>query len=423
MSDLAIRIEGLGKCYRIGGSEVRYHTLRESIMEMIAGSVGALKSLVRRERRHGANSSFWALKDVTFEVGRGEVTGIIGRNGAGKSTLLKVLSRITEPTEGWADIHGRVGSLLEVGTGFHPELTGRENIYLNGSILGMKREEIKRRFHEIVAFSEVEKFLDTPVKRYSSGMQVRLAFAVAAHLEPDILIVDEVLAVGDATYQRRCIERMERLARSGVTVLFVSHNMELIPRLCRKAVLLSNGRVEEIGEAGQVTNHYLKKCIESIGMASDLSTKVHGGDGRAVFHRLQILDSNGQPTTNHVSGEDMVLSMEIHAKEFIPDVALAVVLQNMYGTRIITSWTREAGYHVDLVPGIQTIKCRFREVRLRPGHRLRVGLWMATQVVIDLVEDAEIIEIVASKDVWNYSTDQAQGIVLSRHEWSYEAPN
>jgi lipopolysaccharide transport system ATP-binding protein len=208
MSDVAIRVQGLGKQYRIGGPQARYRTIRESLIEAAKAPFRRLSSALRGEGSGADGDTIWALKDVSFEVERGEVVGVIGRNGAGKSTLLKVLSRITEPTEGWAEIHGRVGSLLEVGTGFHPELTGRENIYLSGAVLGMRREEIDRRFDAIVDFSGVEQFLDTPLKHYSSGMQVRLGFAVAAHLEPEILLVDEVLAVGDAAFQRKCLGKM-----------------------------------------------------------------------------------------------------------------------------------------------------------------------------------------------------------------------
>ena len=215
MTDIAIRVENLSKQYRIGGPQARYKTIRESLTETVQAPFRRLASVVRGQSSAVTNETIWALKDVSFEVKRGEVVGISGRNGAGKTTLLKILSRITEPTEGYAEIHGRVGSLLEVGTGFHPELTGRENIYLNGAILGMKRAEIERKFDEIVAFAEIEKFIDTPVKHYSSGMYVRLAFAVAAHLEPEILLVDEVLAVGDARFQKKCLGKMGEVSAQG----------------------------------------------------------------------------------------------------------------------------------------------------------------------------------------------------------------
>ena len=230
MSDIAVRVENLSKLYKIGQT-VGYNTIRESLTNVMTAPFRSLRQIGDRRQKTGDASTpntIWALKDVSFEVKRGEAVGIIGRNGSGKSTLLKILSRITAPTEGQVEVHGRVGSLLEVGTGFHPELTGRENIYLNGAVLGMKRDEIKRKFDEIVAFAEIEKFLDTPVKRYSSGMYVRLAFSVAAHLEPEILVVDEVLAVGDAQFQKKCLGKMGEVTKGGRTVLFVSHNMAAV---------------------------------------------------------------------------------------------------------------------------------------------------------------------------------------------------
>ncbi len=254
VSDVAVRVAGLGKQYRLGETKERYTTLRDQIRKWTS-----LRRLLRRARGAEGRPTFWALRDVSFEVRRGEVVGVIGRNGAGKSTLLKILSRITEPTEGEADIHGRVGSLLEVGTGFHPELTGRENIYLNGAILGMKRVEITRKFEDIVGFAEVEQFIDTPVKHYSSGMYTRLAFAVAAHLEPEILVVDEVLAVGDAEFQKKCLGKMGEVARGGRTVLFVSHNMSAVQALCRTAVVLEQGAVARIGPATEAVAFYLNR--------------------------------------------------------------------------------------------------------------------------------------------------------------------
>src|SRR5438105_4581277 len=250
MSDVAIRVAGLGKQYQIGGERKPYKTIRESITDMVLDPLRRLRAGLSADALNGEHA-FWALKDVSFEVNRGEVVGIIGRNGAGKSTLLKILSRITEPSEGEVEIAGRVGSLLEVGTGFHPELTGRENVYLNGAILGMKRSEIDRRFDEIVAFSEIERFLETPVKHYSTGMQMRLAFAVAAHLEPEILLVDEVLAVGDAAFQKKCLGKMGDVARSGRTIVFVSHQMNQIRRMCGRVLWVDAGqlRLDDAAEA------------------------------------------------------------------------------------------------------------------------------------------------------------------------------
>jgi lipopolysaccharide transport system ATP-binding protein len=259
MSDIAIRVENLSKKFRIGGMK-KNRNLREALIDGFKAPFRRAGKLLRGHDRGAAelDETIWALKDVSFEIRRGEAVGIIGGNGAGKSTLLKIISRITEPTEGFAEMRGRMGSLLEVGTGFHSELTGRENIYLNGAILGMKKAEIRRKFDEIVSFSGVEKFIDTPVKHYSSGMYLRLAFAVAAHLEPEILIVDEVLAVGDAQFQKKCLNKMQDVGQEGHTVLFVSHNMQAITRLCQRAILLSEGMVICDGLSHQVVTKYLE---------------------------------------------------------------------------------------------------------------------------------------------------------------------
>jgi lipopolysaccharide transport system ATP-binding protein len=257
MTDIAVSVLGLGKQYRLGGG-AHYHTLREAVTHLARTPWRWLGRARHGSARNDADNTIWALRDVSFEVRRGEVVGIIGRNGAGKSTLLKILSQITEPTTGEVQLTGRVGSLLEVGTGFHPELTGRENIFLNGAILGMKRSEIVRKFDEIVAFAEVERFIDTPVKHYSSGMYMRLAFAVAAHLEPEILVVDEVLAVGDVAFQKKCLGKMGEVAKHGRTVLFVSHNLQAVTTLCEKAILLSAGQLEGCGGAHEIANRYLQ---------------------------------------------------------------------------------------------------------------------------------------------------------------------
>lgn len=272
MADLAVRVENLWKQYRVGRQPERYSTLRDTITNAFRAPVELVQSVLRgqRNRRPSGDDHFWAVKDVSFDIRRGEVVGIIGRNGAGKSTLLKMLSRITEPSLGQVSLYGRVGALLEVGTGFHPELSGRENIQLNAAILGMKREELAAKFDEIVAFAEVEKFIDTAVKHYSSGMYLRLAFSVAAHLEPEILIVDEVLAVGDAAFQKKCLGKMEGVAKEGRTVLFVSHNMQAVTRLCERVILLDNGGVAGDGPASQMVTRYLS--------SSEGSTKLREWD-------------------------------------------------------------------------------------------------------------------------------------------------
>jgi lipopolysaccharide transport system ATP-binding protein len=282
---VAIEAQGLSKQYRIGQYQAGYETLRETMTR-------AAKRLVGREHEQ-QREDIWALQDVSFQVEESEVLGVIGRNGAGKTTLLKILTRITTPTHGSAEIRGRVGSLLEVGTGFHPELTGRENVYLNGSILGMKRREITRKFSDIVDFSGIEKFIDTPVKRYSSGMYVRLAFSVAAHLEPEILLVDEVLAVGDAEFQRRCLGRMEELSGSGRTVLFVSHNMQAVSQLCDRAILLDGGKVVREGPSAEVVANYLQE----VGGAGSTRTWSDGdsapGDDLVRLRSVRVVDTEG----------------------------------------------------------------------------------------------------------------------------------
>ena len=296
MSEVAVHVRGVSKRYHIGAVQTKYRTLRDNLADALVAPFRRARSLLRGHATGAADlhESIWALRDVNFEVRTGEVVGLIGRNGAGKSTLLKILSRITEPTEGFVAVHGRVGSLLEVGTGFHPELTGRENVYLNGAILGMRRAEIDRKFDEIVAFAETEKFIDTPVKHYSDGMRVRLAFAVAAHLEPEILVVDEVLSVGDAAFQRKCLGKMGEVATQGRTILFVSHNMPSVTRLCERAILLDGGTVVEDGPSHRVVAHYLSS---GLGIAAarewnDLTTAP--GNGVVRLRAVRVLDHSGQ---------------------------------------------------------------------------------------------------------------------------------
>jgi lipopolysaccharide transport system ATP-binding protein len=332
MSDIAIRVEGLGKRYRIGGKQERYKMLRETLTDTITAPIRGLSSLAHRG--HGPNGKgapkheeIWALKDVSFEVKAGEALGIIGRNGAGKSTLLKILSRITEPTEGVVDIYGRVASLLEVGTGFHQELTGRENVLLNGAILGMKRAEIDRRFDEIVAFAEVEKFIDTPVKHYSSGMYLRLAFAVAAHLEPEILLVDEVLAVGDAMFQQKCLGKMGEVAQEGRTVLFVSHNMGAIANLCASCIHIEEGKLTDIGGTDSVMTAYLARMNSDIpdqGLA-DLRHKQRSAslDGRkAQFIQVRMLNLGRQQMATFLEREPFEIEACFEVSESISNVQL-----------------------------------------------------------------------------------------------------
>jgi lipopolysaccharide transport system ATP-binding protein len=312
MDDIAIRVEGLSKKYYIGRKQEAYRTLRDTLGDAFMAPFRRASKLLRGQATGAAelDETIWALRNVFFEVKRGEAVGIIGRNGAGKSTLLKILSRITEPTEGYAEIHGRVGSLLEIGTGFHNELTGRENIYLNGAILGMKRTEIECKFDEIVAFAEVEKFIDTPVKHYSSGMYLRLAFAVAAHLEPEILMVDEVLAVGDARFQKRCLSKMQDVGQQGRTVLFVSHNMPAITRLCERAILLDEGRVLADGPSHQVVSAYLNSGLGTTAAREWPDLAKAPGDDVVRLCAVRVRTEDGQITDTVNIQRPVAIEME-----------------------------------------------------------------------------------------------------------------
>ncbi|HSB66814.1 MAG TPA: ABC transporter ATP-binding protein [Anaerolineales bacterium] len=338
MNDIAIRVEDLGKRYRIGTSPERYKTLRDSIVAGVNASVQSL----RRGRSLTANSkeasTIWALRHVSFEVYKGKVLGIVGRNGAGKSTLLKILSRVTEPTEGNAEIHGRVGSLLEVGTGFHPELTGRENIYLNGAILGMKRVEIERKFDEIVSFSEVEQFIDTPVKRYSSGMYLRLAFAVAAHLEPEILVVDEVLAVGDAEFQRKCMGKMSDVAQAGRTVLFVSHNMSAILRLTEETLVLDKGQLVYRAPTPQAVDYYMAAGFSGAGEHLWTSAEIPAEAAPFVPLAIRLRDHLGRVVDTLRSTEPFTIELEYRLDRPITGLRVGIYLLTMRGEYVFTSF-------------------------------------------------------------------------------------
>lgn len=363
-----VRVENVSKQYRIGAREA-YGSLRESIVETV-------RSPFKRLRRGNGNlphETIWALRDVNFVVEAGEVLGIIGRNGAGKSTLLKVLSRITPPTTGRAQLFGRVASLLEVGTGFHPELTGRENIYLNGAILGMRKAEIDRKFDEIVAFAELEKFLDTPVKRYSSGMYMRLAFAVASHLEPEILIVDEVLAVGDASFQKKCLGKMGEVAREGRTVLFVSHNMTAVRSLCGRAICLEQGTITQEGEAGQVVLDYIQKgALSRLEQSWDEATAPGNQRVRIRLARVRPLDPEGGGDITI----DSSLQIEFEFWNYQPDAVLNFTMHvyNVEGAYLFATASEVKPRPLGLV----------RQVVRIPANLLNDGIYTVTiQVVQD----------------------------------------
>ncbi|MBN2046826.1 MAG: ATP-binding cassette domain-containing protein [Anaerolineaceae bacterium] len=354
MSDLAIRVEDIGKRYQLGSKIQAYQTLRDS-----------LPGLFQRKNKEDNNvESLWALRHVSFDIQQGQVIGIIGRNGAGKSTLLKILSRVTEPTEGYAEIHGRVGSLLEVGTGFHPELTGRENIFLNGAILGMKRKEIEGKLDEIVDFAEVEKFIDTPIKRYSSGMQMRLAFAVAAHLEPEILVVDEVLAVGDAEFQRKCLGKMQDVSQEGRTVLFVSHNMSAILRLTQEAIVINKGQMVKRAPTQEAVDYYLSQGFAEEGVCYWHEDEVPDSSAPFCPISMRVMNVGAEPTDSIRSVEDVEVEVEYTLASAIKGLRVGIYLMSTQGEYIFTSFdtdapevfetlgTREAGKYVSrcLIP-------------------------------------------------------------------------
>jgi lipopolysaccharide transport system ATP-binding protein len=395
MGTIAIRVENLSKQYRIGGPQAQYRTMRETMMDLAAAPA-------RRLRRLGQptpeEETIWALRDVSFEVKHGEVLGIIGRNGAGKTTLLKILSRITEPTEGRAEISGRVGSLLEVGTGFHPELTGRENIYLNGAILGMKRAEIDDKFDEIVAFSEIEKFLDTPVKRYSSGMYVRLAFSVAAHLEPEILLVDEVLAVGDAAFQKKCLGKMEGVAEEGRTVLFVSHNMNSISQLCAEAILLEEGKLRSIGEVRRIVHEYLSSQTTVTGSWERPSDSVSSRDSELQIMMARVLSHDGQQVSAVEFDRSFHVEIEYEVTRVLHGCALALQMLDSQGRVILTTWDTDGNevLRERRMPGVYSSTCKLPAHLLRPGvYSLTLAAHIPNVKILDLWESALGFEVLS----------------------------
>ena len=364
-SDLAISIEHLGKLYSIG----HRRSDKDGMRHAIEGAVRDPRAWLRRRRSGKIDKvDFWALRDVSLEIKRGEVVGIIGRNGAGKSTMLKLLSRITVPTEGRIRINGRIASLLEVGTGFHLELTGRENIFLNGAILGMSRVEIIRKFDEIVAFSEIEEFLDTPVKRYSSGMYVRLAFAVAAHLDPEILIVDEVLAVGDASFQKKCLGKMGTFAESGRTILFVSHNVEAVRTLCQRGIWMKDGRLHRDGPVEEVIDEY----FESV--ASSSSFSYSNPDYGLSIHKVALKNERGEESSQFAPGEDLEVEISYDSQKRIERPIFSVAVMSKNGT-CFTSNMYLDGHRPDFLEGSGEISCTFRSIPLLPQtYTVRIGI-------------------------------------------------
>lgn len=385
MSEAVIQVEKLGKRFHIGKLKAG-STLRDALTNTVKAPF--------RRRGDDADTILWALRDVSFEVKQGEVVGLIGRNGAGKSTLLKILARVTRPTSGSAEIWGRVGSLLEVGTGFHYELTGRENIFLSGAILGMKKAEIQNKFDEIVAFSEVERFLDTPLKHYSSGMQMRLAFAVAAHLEPEILLVDEVLAVGDASFQKKCLGKMKDVSRHGRTILFVSHNMAAVTALCPRVIMLRRGQIALDGPSAEVTGSFYAEMLRKADASGDLATVSRAGTGKARFTSisLQPISADGSISDFIESGCDLVIGTTVQAHTELPESNVAVIIYDSAGYRLIDINLNQHAEFLRLSSGdTALVRFHLRQLLLKPGV-YTIGLWIGRGGI----EETDAIECAAT---------------------------
>ena len=410
MSQPIIEVKNLSKQYKIG-VDTTYKTLSGSITDTIRNPIKTLKNYNKQ------NEVFWALKDINFEVNRGEVVGIIGRNGAGKSTLLKVLSRITHPTEGEIKLRGKVGSLLEVGTGFHPELSGRENIYFNGAILGMKKQEINEKFEEIVKFAEIEKFLDTPVKRYSSGMYVRLAFAVAAHMDPEILIVDEVLAVGDVAFQKKCLGKMGEVAKGGRTVLFVSHNMAAITNLCSRAIHIENGKIIDEGAANNVVNNYLKNISNTSSFSYKCQEK---RNNRAWITSATLKSVEGNESGTFLMSEPIIVECILNIIK-TSQLAMSVQIKDMNNSPIYHFPNGDSSFVMPSSLGHHLIKVRIPPLNLYPdGYSIQLSL---TEFSGDFFKHIHIIENLSFQVQQDYSLCGRQlgrhaGLVFSPAEWS-----
>ncbi len=412
-TDIAVRAEGIGKEYQLGQTHGGYQLLSEKLTDRLR----------RREGRdHRSEREFWALRDVGFEVRQGETFGVIGHNGAGKSTLLKILSRVTPPTTGSIQMRGRVGALLEVGTGFNPELTGRENVFLNGAILGMRRTEIVRKFDEIVEFAELERFMETPVKRYSSGMYMRLAFSVAAHLEPEILIVDEVLSVGDSRFQEKCLGRMETVSREGRTVLFVSHNLAAVRKLCDRAVLLSGGQAQLIGPTNQVIDRYLEmtkgETLDDLGERSDRQ-----GNGRLRFEHFRI-ETGSEGQDSPVIGERVrfILGYRTEGEDAVPEANIAITINTQLNELLLHFYTSTSGHRLENLPPRGQIVCTVPKFPLPPGS-YSVNLWADSGgEQLDWVQRAAHFTV---QDGDFFGTGRAgqesHPAVMVEHDWSVSA--
>jgi lipopolysaccharide transport system ATP-binding protein len=408
-SDVTIKVEGLGKRYRLGGAAT----------DLLSERIG---------RRAPKGRDFWALKGVDLEVRQGEVIGLVGRNGAGKSTLLKCLSRITPPTEGRIELTGRVGTLLEVGTGFHPELSGRENVFLSGTILGMRRSEVARRFDEIVAFSGIEQFLETPVKRYSSGMYVRLAFAVAAHLDTDILLVDEVLAVGDAEFQRKCFGKMDDVARGGRTVVFVSHQLSAVQRLCERSYWIDGGQVRTDGPTQDVVAAYLHHAgaTQQGGVATIGPDVPRSTTGDVTLTRVALVDDDGATVDRVRLGQPFTIEMTFDVATPVTDGVIELGLSTADGTRIVTVQNIDGDRpQLQLAPGAHTVRARLEQALLPGEFAVDVGMHRINGLTMDFVERALSFTALnvaydGSDDRWPWNS--VRGAVRAPASWTVDAP-
>jgi lipopolysaccharide transport system ATP-binding protein len=424
MNDVAIRTNELSKLYRLGTQEPGYTTLRESIVRAARRPFRRLAA-PRAAGSRSAAAELWALRDLSLTIRHGEVLGLIGHNGAGKSTLLKILARITEPTSGWAEVTGRVGSLLEVGTGFHPELTGRENVFLNGAILGMRRPEILRRFDEIVEFAEVSRFLDTPVKRYSTGMQVRLAFAVAAHLEPEILLVDEVLAVGDASFQRKSLGKMGEVANQGITVIFVSHNLAIIRALCSRGVVLERGRILADAPVTEAIDHYLRGLERAA--SHDLlerHDREDGGSCEIMIKGVEVQDLAGSHTGMVVGGRPA--RIVVHLTGLLPKIRCIITIANSLGFPVATFDSQMSSPADSCDPSLgPRVECEIPVLPLLPG-RYGLNAWVLANLHLqDGLRAAAFFDVepgvIDERPMPAAGGDVFEGDVIMAHAWRLPA--
>jgi lipopolysaccharide transport system ATP-binding protein len=423
MSKIAIEVAGLAKEYHIGSLQKSYYRLTDQLTDLFMAPFRRAGKLLQGQSTGAAdlNEIIWALKDVSFQIQPGEVVGIIGRNGAGKSTLLKILSGITDPSEGYADIYGRVGSLLEVGTGFHPELTGRENIYLNGAILGMRRAEIRRKLDEIVAFAEIDKFLDTPVKHYSSGMYVRLAFSVAAHLEPEILLVDEVLAVGDMAFQRKCLGKMNDVAQEGRTVLFVSHNMGLLQTLCERGIFLQHGTVFTDGTITEAVDAYLQTLEQA--RSQDLSERIdRKGQGKVRLIGTEV--SNGSNGASSILKTGHPARFVFCIDAIVPGLACDFFIYDTIGQPVTSFKGKVRGPEdvYDPTSGLKIV-CEVDELLLLPGrYRIDVAI-LGDSTLQDFIEAATVFEVAEGHIRGRPAQSDGRFSVKMPHRWTLPTKN